>query len=157
MNDTANNPYRAPESDVNTLDSGDDINNFSRFSAWGVLGLSIITLGIYPIYWMYTRSRTLNAFHENRISPAVLSLFMLFVVASFAIGFIGPQGDVAAILSLIINLGYTVLYLMVLFGLRNRLKGMVDDNINPIITFFGSAIYLQYVINKGIDQSTQPA
>ena len=151
--ETANtNPYRAPESDVGALELGVGITNFERFSAWGVFALSIITLGIYPIYWLYSRSNTLNSFHSNKISPVLLMAFVALVFASFVIGIINPQEGVMLVLGGVVNLAYTIAYLMVLFSVRNRLNELVNDGISPIITFFGSAIYLQYSINKCIDQ-----
>lgn len=152
MNDENTNPYRAPESDVSLVDPDAGIKNFERFSAWGVFGLSLITLGIYPIYWLYTRSKTLNSFHSNKISPILLSLFIVFVIASFFSGLFEPTEETIIISLAVINVIYTILYLMVLFKLRNRLNELVIDNINPVITFFGSAIYLQYALNKCLDR-----
>ncbi len=153
MNDDSNNPYRAPASDVSLVSPEYGIKNFERFSAWAVFGLSIITLGIYPIYWMYTRSQTLNLFYPDKISPVLLTSFLIFVFLSFFSGIVEPtEVSLIAILTLF-NVIYTILYLTVLFKLRNRLNDLVVDNINPVITFFGSAIYLQYAVNKGLDQS----
>lgn len=152
MNDESN-PYRTPESDVSLVDPDSGIKNFERFSAWAVFGLTIITLGIYPIYWMYTRSQTLNTFYHDKISPVLLTAFVIFVIVSFFSGMFEPTEMSLVGALAIVNVVYTVLYLTVLFKLRNRLNDLVEDNINPVITFFGSAIYLQYAVNKSIDKS----
>lgn len=152
MNSVNGNPYSAPESDVSTVELATGIDNFDRFSAWAVFGLSVITFGIYPIYWMYTRSQTLNSFHDKKISPLLLTTFLLLVITSFITGLFPQTEGVVLMLAGIVNLLYLVVYLVVLFGLRNRLNEIVMDEISPVITFFGSAIYLQYAINKCIDQ-----
>lgn len=60
MDNTAENPYKAPEAEV-VSDSGtgslSDI--FPRFSAWGVFGLSIITwVSTFPIGFILALSRS---------------------------------------------------------------------------------------------------
>lgn len=156
MTTNESNIYKAPEA---SLDAGPDatgVHNFERFTAWGVFGLSIITFGIYPAYWLYTRSKTLNSFHHEPISMNLLNAFIGTVVASFAVGFLGGVmggGTVVETISGLIQLVYFVLYLVVLFTFRSRLKDVTGAKVNPVLTVFAAAIYLQYKINKCIDNS----
>ena len=56
MNEVAKNPYESPSAELIDKGSLGSINQFKRFTAWGVFGLSMITLGIYPVYWLMRKS-----------------------------------------------------------------------------------------------------
>ena len=151
------NPYKTPEAHLVQTTSDKSILAFKRFSAWGVFGLTIVTLGIYPYFWMYTRTKTINSIHENVISPALVSAFLVVVALSYASSFFG-ESQQAILAGLAISLLYLVLYLVVLFKIRNRLQDIINRSSNnpyklgTILTFFFSSIYLQYKINECIDE-----
>lgn len=154
MTEETTNIYKAPESDLSVNSSSDGVQNFSRFTAWGVFGLSIITFGIYPIYWLYSRAQVLNGFHERKIANGLLISLLAVVIGSFLIGFVQEaieEFGIVDYLAIIINLLYMILYLVVLFGFRNRLSTILDTNLNAFYTLFGNVIYLQYKINQAID------
>lgn len=154
MTEETTNIYKAPESDLSVNSSSDGVQNFSRFTAWGVFGLSIITFGIYPIYWLYSRAQVLNGFHERKISNGLLMTLLVVVITSFLIGFAqGFSEELGFIDALagLLNLAYFILYLVVLFGFRNRMINVLNTSLNPVFTFFGNVIYLQYKINQAID------
>jgi magnesium-transporting ATPase (P-type) len=156
MENESRNLYKAPESELDVKQESEGVGNFKRFSAWGVFGLSIITFGIYPLYWMYTRAKQLNTFHHNQISPNVLFAFLISIIVSFSFGFVGgiyEDNTLISSLDGLFTLVYFILYLTVLFSLHNRLKEITGDNLNPVITFFGSVIYFQYKINVAIDRN----
>lgn len=147
-------PYATPNADLNVEGSINEISKFKRFTAWGVFGLSIITLGIYPAYWLYTRSKVLNSIIDDGISLTLLNIFLVLVVVSFAVGFLSgalPDNSTLATINSFLTIPYLIIYLVILFKFRNRLRDLTNLNINGVITFFGSAIYLQYKINKAID------
>ncbi len=153
MEHIENNPYNAPQSDVSIANPNNGAKNFKRFSAWGVFGLTIITFGIYSIYWIYTRTTTLNSFHENKISTPLLNMFLVATIASFVSGFLDPNDQTQALISGLISIVYLVFYLIIIFSLHSRLAEICGEKFNAILTFFGGAIYLQYKINKSIDQN----
>ena len=168
MSETQN-PYAAPNANVASDSLGQDVNKvkaFKRFTTWGVLGLAIITLGIYGYYWMFTRTKTLNALiPENKLAswlvPAVIGLGIVNIVLSL-LPLVSP--DLAATLSLI-SLPFSiigfVLVLMWAFGFRSRLNtisGSTKGNVfwlGPILTFFFQLYYFQYKINQMHDASSQ--
>ena len=156
MSETLADPYRTPDAPLNRAHDNRDILRFKRFTAWGVLGLSIITLGIYPVYWMVTRAQVINLFHEDRISPVLLYLLVIATVFSMATFFLGAS-ETEVIISGVITLVYFTFYLIVLFKIRNRLQEIVNHTsdqrykINIVLTFFFYTIYLQYKINECID------
>ena len=62
-----NNPYSAPSADLDTETSPDQrMRSLPYFSCWYVFGLTIITLGLYYPYWMFTRSKIINQYHETQ-------------------------------------------------------------------------------------------
>lgn len=155
MVNESENIYEAPVSQVENESRADGIGNFKRFTAWAVFGLSVVTLGIYPIYWLYTRANTINRFHTTQIPAIVINGFLLLVLAStgasIAVEFY-PDNEALTIVNGVASLLYFVSYLVILFTIRNRLCEITKKKVNPVLTFFGTAIYLQYKINQTIDE-----
>ena len=152
MAEDSENPYRAPDQLTKT-GKGSSILAFNRFSAWGVFGLTIITLGIYPIYWMYTRATIVNSLHGKKISSALLNSLVVVTILSFLSNFNSESG-----MALVVGIVYLVIYLMVLFKIRNRLQDILTGSskteqvLGTGFTFFFFTIYLQYKINQCIDE-----
>ena len=161
-----NNPYSAPDADlaVETTGSGvDKVKEFPRFTTWAVVGLSIITLGIYTFYWLWSRTKILNRLlPENKISgwlpiTAVLTVIVYYIVA-FATPFLAsasPElGAALGGLGVIVNIAYIVFFLMWVFGFRKRLNQLSGSNkgdmfwLGGILTFFINVYYFQYKINQ---------
>lgn len=155
MEDTSRNPYQAPASDVTIAASAESIAHFKRFSAWAVFALSLITLGIYPLYWLYSRSKTLNGFHTRKIDGGlIMGAVVAFVVLVLAEVLIEPyaQSVLLARIDLLSNIAYLALYIILLFTFRNRLLDLTGSRLSPILTFLFGCIYLQYKINGAIDE-----
>ena len=155
---TENNPYNAPNAELLNSNSSSEIHNFTRFSAWAVFFLSLFTAGIYPVYWLYSRSTTLNETHESKIHKAWLISLVAITLLSFASSFFGDS-EMAIVLALLVSVAYLVIYITVLFMVRNRLQTVIQNSSNnslsvgPVLTFFFNCIYLQYKINECIDQN----
>ncbi|CAA0109133.1 Uncharacterised protein [BD1-7 clade bacterium] len=156
MENTQNDIYKAPTSELDVNSDLNGIENFERFSAWWVFLLSAVTLGLYQIYWLYTRSTTMNSLHDKKIPKwtlmgVVVSMTVL-MAADVASEFI--QADqILNIVSIVSNVFYIGLYVYVLFALKNRLEGIINSPLNGIFTLFGSVIYLQYKINERLDSA----
>lgn len=148
--------YQAPEADLGNPSATDGFKNFKRFSAWGVFGLTIITLGIYPIYWMYTRAQVINGFHDKKISLPLLQALVATVIGSIVLEVTAgvlSGNEFIAVVSGLVSIAQLVLYLVVLFTIRNRLVEILGQDIGPVLTFFAASIYLQYKINETIDEN----
>lgn len=156
MSELQNDPYRTPEAQLTQDFDHKNILLLGRFTAWGVFGLTIVTIGIYPVYWMYSRARIINTFHDKKISPVFLYSLVVAVIASTATVFFGTS-EAEVLASSVIGIVYFVIYLIVLFKIRNRLQEIVNQSsekrykINIVLTFFFYVIYLQYKINECID------
>ncbi len=157
MTEDSENPYKAPDAQLTKTGNDSSILKFSRFSAWGVFGLTIITLGIYPIYWMYTRATIVNSLHEKKISSALLNSLVVVTILSFLSNFISESGMALLLAGAVVSIVYLVIYLMVLFKIRNRLQDIINRSsktehvLGTGFTFFFFTIYLQYKINQCID------
>lgn len=154
-----NDIYKTPDAELAPNTSG-DIDNFERFTAWAVFGLSAITFGIYIMYWFYSRTKVLNNFHDNKISDVVVFGSLISYAVYFASSFLPDAAyqDAITLYAIIsISVVYLVFYLVWLFTFRARLlevargHGHLTFRINPALTFFFQSIYLQYKINQYID------
>src|SRR5271169_194732 len=84
---SAINPYAPPKARLEAWVNPGSVQAFPRFSTWGVLLLGVVTLGIYPLYWLYTRTEILNRTLPSKQIPmglasAVVVLFIANVAAS---------------------------------------------------------------------------
>lgn len=174
MSDT-NNPYLTPE--ANLVNEATDssgvaaIKQFPRFTTWAVVGLAIITLGIYGYYWLYSRTKILNRLiPENPIAkwlPATtIGLMLLYWVMSllplFLMGgdMMSPESSMSGLMIIapIVNIAVLILFLMWIFGFRSRINqitGAQKGNmfwLGGILTFFINVYYFQYKINEMHDK-----
>lgn len=155
------NEYKAPDSNVETITGPQGIETLPRFSAWGVLGLTIITLGIYPLYWLYKRTEIINEICENEIPQWLSGTALVFYTLGLLTNMIpdqyyqDPMVLVVAGVAAILNV---VFYIWWILAVRTRLQMLIDRarfpdfNVGPVLTFFFQTIYLQYKINQYIDQ-----
>ncbi|MCU7845654.1 MAG: DUF4234 domain-containing protein [Candidatus Thiodiazotropha sp. (ex Monitilora ramsayi)] len=158
------NPYEPPKSNVDAINRSNYLNNFSRFSAWWVLLLSVVTLGIYNVYWLYTRSRIINQIHHRKIPEFLIWAALIFYVLNTGLSFL-PDEMVASLIIVVLlsAVGSIFFFVWWLFGVRNRLQELAEENgspenrIGPILTFFFQVIYLQYKINEQIDRGSDLA
>lgn len=56
-------PPKAAVDDVGQAGLGQagSLESLGRFTTWAVVGLAIVTLGIYLIYWLFVRTKRLSA------------------------------------------------------------------------------------------------
>jgi len=163
------NPYATPSSNVSSDSIGQDvekIKSFKRFTTWGVVGLAIITLGIYGYYWMISRTKVLNSLiPENKIAgwvvPSVIAIGVINIFLSLLPSVAPEVAAQAAVISIPLSLIGFVLVLIWAFKFRNRLNiisGSSKGNVfwlGPILTFFFQLYYFQYKINQMHDASSQ--
>jgi hypothetical protein len=168
MSETQN-PYAAPASNVASDSLGQDVSkikSFKRFTTWGVLGLAIITLGIYAYYWMFSRTKTLNTLiPENKIAGWMVPTIIIFGVINILLSLLPLLAPEQAVTIQMLSTPFSiigfVLGLTWAFKFRNRLNiisGSSKGNVfwlGPILTFFFQLYYFQYKINQMHDASSQ--
>ncbi|QDP02315.1 DUF4234 domain-containing protein [Thalassotalea sp. PS06] len=157
------NVFEAPQADLGVHSGNKPILEFKRFSAWGVFLLGIVTLGLYYIYWVYNRSQKTNALSQNKKA----SLISIYIVIACLIGlislpFVFVDQQTIANAEGIINLVYFIAWIVAIFSLRSAIAEIINMSgedaepvyLNGILTFFFSAIYIQYKINEAIDNQS---
>ena len=161
------NPYAPPKANVDASSYVTTVEAFPRFSTWWVFLLTLTTFGIYPIYWLYTRTRILNrilpsgAIHIG-LAFAAAGLLVASIAAELLQGIYPDDLGVSAI-SRIIGLICNVVILVWVFMLRNRLNEHFASKqgdrywIGGVLTFFFHVLYLQYKLNRLIDRERSTA
>ena len=154
------NPYSSPATEL-VDHRGSGIGQFKRFSAWGVLGLTVITFGIYYMYWFFSRSNRLNQFYPHKINPVFiwgsLATYIIYMVFSNLVEQLADRPELL-VAGAIASFAYLILYVGWVFAFRNRLiemareDGNTEFKIGPVMTFFFQALYLQYKINEYHDK-----
>jgi len=159
------NPYAAPQADVELPSSGNAIEiikSLPRFTTWAVVGLSIITMGVYSIYWLYNRTKKLNAGlpDDKKISKGIvigaLISYIIYMIFSIVAPMVMPE--LAAIGGLFAIL-YFVLFIIWIYKFRGAINTLIATRdrkkgwIGPILTFFINIYYFQYKINQIHDNS----
>ena len=155
MSEESANIYEAPEAELTQQNNGGNkpILNFDRFSAWGVFFLCLITLGIYAIYWLVSRTNKANALAKHQVNQNLVYGYIALYVINIAVAFT----SIPEVFSSIISIITFIVGLVFIFSLRASLKELINEGSNEpvhlsgILTFFFYAIYFQYKINEAID------
>lgn len=156
------NVFEAPQAELSEQSSDKPIANFERFSAWWVFLLSIVTAGIYPLWWFYSRGQTMSA-NAKDYKLNMLWIYLTIVLFLFitVLDIIQAENTAVVLISGVVAIVYLVAYIVAVFSLRRALRDIINqgdkDSYEPIgflsglLTFFFAPIYLQYKINQAID------
>jgi uncharacterized membrane protein len=161
-------PYKPPVVDVSPPDVRyeDSIQVFEKFSTWYVIGLSLITLGLYPVYWLISRSRRLNRLkYIEPVSEAFMQITAAAWVLSYpiSIGEIFMRGNATyLIFSQAFEIVTVIVLLVWAFMFRNRLNTFLErssakySRLGPVMTFFFQVFYLSFKVNQNLDLAEAP-
>ena len=155
------NPYQPPKSSLQPPGSA-GIRAFPRLGTLLVVALGILTLGIYLLYWLYTRTRILNSLLPSRPVPAGLINFVLstyiVVIGLSLVELAYPGNQTIGTVTSLINLVSSIGFLIWVFIFRERLNHFNNAApgqrywLGPILTFFFQSMYFQYKINQMLDE-----
>lgn len=138
-------------------------------STWKLLGLGVITYGVYYAYYLKTQSKKINKldFKQNRISEDFILLFwnlswasLFFFVFSTLISFDSNQKNWYQLIYGFSNITNHVWYITLLvwgFLARNRVNSALgisrknSEWFSGIWTFLFTPMYFNYKINKLCD------
>ncbi|XPF92914.1 DUF4234 domain-containing protein [Colwellia sp. RE-S-Sl-9] len=152
------NAFEAPKADLSTPSTDKPILQMKRFSAWGVFGLSIITFGIYLIYWMFTRVNKINTL--SKVAKANVIGMYIYIAASIFSNVV-LYGFTLVNVSLALSLISLVAFYVAIYSLRSAITEVINEGtkekvkIGPIKTFFFNILYFQYKINEAIDNQRE--
>lgn len=156
------NPYKTPETElVQKNNNFNLLNSFEKFSTWNVFGLMIITLSLYLLYWIYTRTKILNTLPSvEPIDDAFINtcLALFFVSIGLAVGEVYMGDNAAYILtSQFISMMSNIFLIVWAFKFKNRLNTYLSNHVSgcrylgPFMTFFFQVLYLSYKLNENME------
>ena len=123
---------------------------------------TVITLSIYPWFWVFSRKKILNQLTESKITESLPAFFVITsILSAFLQGYGEIQYDESAIaagngLSLI----SVVLMIVIAFQMKKVLEEFSVNNemkisYNGFLTFLLSFMYINYKLNENIDYIAQ--
>jgi len=165
-------PNDAEDSELEPSPDSSNVNNGSpsgpmqrlpRIPTLNIVAYSILTLGLYGTYWLYTRTQIINQFHDKKIPMAVphaiIGLLLINFIFSIMSG-TNPENMEYREMVTISGLCFSLGNLYWVFLLRNRIHRITLAGekslfwLNGIFTFLFQVFYLQFKINEYIDDHT---
>ena len=134
-----------------------EVDIFPRKHLGWMIALSLLTLGLYVIFWMVSRASIMNARSEYPISSGLITMTVIFTLISVAalVGSFVFYDEYSLKLLYIVTLLVTMICMVVLiFKIRDRLNVMTESHsddrvyLNGLQTFLFSSFYVQYKINE---------
>ncbi|MGI9332063.1 MAG: DUF4234 domain-containing protein [Gammaproteobacteria bacterium] len=158
--------YRAPQA---ALDKPltTPLDGLPSPSTWLVFFLTVITAGIYMVWWLYNRSVAINrilgataiSFGYTAVVPALYAVSMLISVLDGALGLgLNEQAGAASLMLGLFQLGVNIAFIFWAFAVRKHLRVLFSDRVHvgPVMTFFFGSLYLNYKIREA-KELAQPA
>ena len=124
---------------------------------------TVITLSIYPWFWVFSRKKILNQLTESKINESLPAFFVITsILSAFLQGYGETQldGESAIALSGLFQLISVVLMVVIAFQMKKVLEEFSVNNemkisYNGFLTFLLSFIYINYKLNENIDYIAQ--
>jgi hypothetical protein len=134
-----------------------------------MVGLSILTVGIYPIMWLYENIESFGSFSRKPYTKwSVIIIAALFAWQTYLSNIINtldldPYSNVGliafvAILSMILSIAFLIFHFVVITapsikGLSDHLliTEKIDLKINAFFAFIFAYLYMNYKINEVIE------
>ena len=124
---------------------------------------TVITLSIYPWFWVFSRKKILNQLTESKINESLPAFFVITsILSAFLQGYGETQldGESAIALSGLFQLISFVLMVVIAFQMKKVLEEFSVNNemkisYNGFLTFLLSFMYINYKLNENIDYIAQ--
>ena len=124
---------------------------------------TVITLSIYPWFWVFSRKKILNQLTESKINESLPAFFVITsILSAFLQGYGETQldGESAIALSGLFQLISVVLMVVIAFQMKKVLEEFSVNNemkisYNGFLTFLLSFMYINYKLNENIDYIAQ--
>jgi len=124
---------------------------------WGIVAaLSIVTLGLFGIFWLYWQARFAQRLdHSNLACVFVPLAFMLRVIVA-VLSLLIPASEPATGVNplTMMNAAGTILLIYGIFAIRGSLLKHYNTiepiglKLNPVLSLFFNAIYFQYHLGR---------
>ena len=124
---------------------------------------SVITLGIYIFYWVFSRKNSLNLISETKLNNAVVIIYFISAIGSYLGSYLGgfiSQDSYLIVFSNLLGFVSFISGVVISFKMKDILKEFSDNNemnisYNRFLTFFLNIMYINYKINENIDYIAQ--
>ena len=123
---------------------------------------TVITLTIYPLFWVFSRKKNLNQLTESKINESLPAFFVITsILSAFLQGYGETQFDESAIaVGGFLSFISVVLMVVIAFQMKKVLEEFSVNNemkisYNGFLTFLLSFIYINYKLNENIDYIAQ--
>ena len=123
---------------------------------------TVITLTIYPLFWVFSRKKILNQLTESKINESLPAFFVITsILSAFLQGYGETQFDESAIaVGGFLSFISVVLMVVIAFQMKKVLEEFSVNNemkisYNGFLTFLLSFIYINYKLNENIDYIAQ--
>jgi hypothetical protein len=157
---TFNDPY-APPGAIVADPAPASYGDFPRISTWWIIPLTVITLGLYPSYWLYSRVKTLNALsHTDAVAEGLPVAGLLLNAGNLVAELVNtafPHPIGFPLIALVLQLAFFIVNLVCLFSFRDELNAHPTEysegsyHLSGLATFFLHVLYLNYKLNQRID------
>ena len=123
---------------------------------------TVITLTIYPWFWVFSRKKIINQLTESKINESLPAFFVITsILSAFLQGYGETQFDESAIaVGGFLSFISVVLMVVIAFQMKKVLEEFSVNNemkisYNGFLTFLLSFIYINYKLNENIDYIAQ--
>ena len=129
---------------------------------------SLITLGIYQWFWVFSRKKSLNKIAESKINDALVIIYLiisiLWITLSIYSQLLINMGNLVEVIQGVNYGNYSnicwlvaiILQIVIAFSMKNILKEFSENNemnisYNGFFTFLFNFAYINYKINENTD------
>ena len=133
---------------------------------------SVITLGIYQWFWVFSRKNSLNKIAGSKISDALVIIYLITSILWILLsGYSQVLINMGNLFEIIQGVNYSnyanicmlvaiILQIVIAFSMKNILKEFSENNemnisYNGFFTFLFNYVYINYKINENIDYIAQ--
>ena len=123
---------------------------------------TVITLSVYPWFWVFSRKKILNQLTESKINESLPAFFVITsILSAFLQGYGETQFDESAIaVGGFLSFISVVLMVVIAFQMKKVLEEFSVNNemkisYNGFLTFLLSFMYINYKLNENIDYIAQ--
>ena len=132
--------------------TGDEISKKNGLGTWKLLGLAIITGGMFFIYWMKKMTELVEAFSGKRVWEDNIFIIYLFVWTWLSL--FPDSYDPDGVTVLLLFVFWLCMWIQWSFSMRREITlyaitklGMSEYKMNAFYTFIFNVYYINYCLN----------
>jgi len=124
---------------------------------WAILLiLEIVTRQLFNLIWALVQANWARKLIKNNKPLVLVAMYPAGIIAGIVAGVVGAEGnsDAVAIAAGICIIGGVIAYMIGIFSIRSAMEEYYNSteniglSLSGVMTFFFSAVYLQYHINR---------